>query len=253
MEVIDRQVSLDAIDATVGPRPSERLVESVKRNGVIVPVILAERVSEDGELFHIIVDGNRRVAAAREAGVDTVPARIVQQASEPEIANLTLQTNNFRTSNYVTEFWALSELQRSGIDRRKLASFTGMTNSTLATREHLANLDRRLFIGVSEGRIPPTVALAAAKLDRDVQEQLAETFSRNGRLTKQDVDALTPGKNDPGELPEVDTEGRVLPGDLQVALVALARQARQRGIDPETWAEAAERAFREVERDSRDQ
>lgn len=246
MDVVDRQVSLNDIDATVGPRPSERLVESVKRNGVIVPVILAERVNEDGELVHIIVDGNRRIAAAREAGVDAVPARILQRVSDPEMANLTLQSNNFRTSNYVTEFWALNELQRSGVDRQKLAAFTGMTNSTLATREHLAKLDRRLFIGLSEGRIPPTVALAAAKLDREIQEQLAQLFSRNGRLTKQDVDAVTPGKNDPGELPEVDSDGRVLPGDLQVALVALARQARGRGIDADTWAEAAERAFREA-------
>jgi ParB-like chromosome segregation protein Spo0J len=238
-------VRVDQIDETVGPRPAARLVENVRRNGVVVPVILAERVDDDGELHLVIVDGNRRIAAAREAGIAEVPARIVQDASEPEIANLTLVTNTFRSSNYVTEFWAMNELQRAGVDRKRLAEVTGMSASTLATREHLANLDRTLFLGLTDGRIPPTVALAAARLDREAQDRLAAVFQRTGRLAKSDVDALKPA-DPPADLPDIDTSGRVLPGDLQQALIAIARQAIARGIDAITFVEAAGRAHREV-------
>lgn len=249
MEIIDREVELSEIDETVGPRPAERLVESVRRNGVIVPVILAERVDDDGELHLVIVDGNRRVAAARAAKLDAVPGRVLQQVSDPEMANLTLVTNNFRTSNYVTEFWAMNELQRSGVNRQKLAEFTGMTPSTITTRELLAELDRRIFIGLSEGKIGPSIALAVARLDPEIQRELGDHFARKGRLTKAEVDAVSPSRNDaPAALPEVDAEGRVLPDDLQYALVAIARQAAGRGIDEETWAEAAARAFREAQR-----
>lgn len=249
MEIVDREVDLSEIDETVGPRPAERLVESVRRNGVVVPVILAERVDDDGELRLVIVDGNRRVAAARAAERDSVPGRVLQQVSDPEMANLTLVTNNFRTSNYVTEFWAMNELQRAGVNRQKLADFTGMTPATITTRELLADLDRRIFIGLSEGTIGPTIALAVARLDPDVQRELGDLFARTGRLTKAQVDAVSPARKDaPAELPEVDAAGRVLPDDLQYALVAIARQAAGRGIDEETWVAAAERAYRDGQR-----
>lgn len=246
MDIVDRDVDVAQINTTVGPSPSDRLVENVKRNGVIVPVILAERPDEDGELHFVIVDGNRRVAAAREAKVASVPARVLQGVSDAEMANLTLLANNFRTSNYVTEFWAMNELQRAGVARDKLPDVIGWTPSTIATREHLSQLDRRLFIGLSEGRISPTVALAAAKLDRDLQERLGDTFQRTRRLTRRDVDEIAP--KPAGDLPEIDSDGRVLPEDLQLALVAIARQAVARGIDGEVWAGAAERAFREASR-----
>lgn len=246
MEIVDRDVEVQQIDITVGPQPSDRLVGSVKRHGVIVPVILAERADEDGELHYVIVDGNRRVSAAREAKVATVPARVLQGVSEAEMANLTLLTNNFRTSNYVTEFWAMNELQRAGVSRDKLPEVTGWTPSTIATREHLSQLDRRLFLGLSEGRISPTVALAAAKLDRDLQARLGDIFQRTRRLTKRDVDEIAP--KPVADLPEIDDVGRVLPEDLQLALTAIARQAISRGIDKEVWSGAAERAFREASR-----
>lgn len=249
MEIEDRVVSLAEIDNPVGPKPSERLVESIRRYGVAVPVILEERVSDEGAIDFRIVDGNRRIAAARVAELEDVPARILRDADSRDIANLTLMTNSFRTSNYLTEFWALKHLERSGVSRSKLSDVTGMSPSTMATRELLSVLDRRIFLGFAEGQVGPSIALAAARLDPDVQRELGDAFAKTGRLTRAQVDAMTP-KSDPlpDELPEVDAEGRVLPADLQIALVAVARQVMSRGIDESTWLEAAERAFREVQR-----
>jgi ParB/RepB/Spo0J family partition protein len=161
-EIISRDVPVAEIEHTVGPRPSERLVESVRRHGVVVPVILREVVSDEGELAYGIVDGNRRVASAREAEVQTVPARVIADATEADAAQVTLLTNSFRAGNYVTELWALRALERSGIDRRQLPEITGMSSATIQTRETLSRLDRRLFIALAEGRVTPTVALAAA-------------------------------------------------------------------------------------------
>lgn len=249
MDIEDRVVSLSEIDNSVGPKPSERLIESIRRYGVAVPVILEERISEDGAIDFRIVDGNRRVAAARSAELEEVPARILRDADSRDIANLTLMSNSFRTSNYLTEFWALKHLERSGVSREKLPDVTGMSRSAMATRDLLSSLDRRIFLGFAEGQIGPTIALAAARLDQDAQRELGDVFAKTGRLTKAQVDAMTP-KDDslPDELPDIDTEGRVLPADLQIALVAVARQALNRGIDASTWADAAERAFREVQR-----
>lgn len=251
MEIVDREVPVEEIDETFGPPPAERLVESIRRNGVVVPVIVAERVDADGAIRLQLVDGNRRVAAVRTIGQVTIPARVLQGVTEADaahLASLTLATNAFRTSNYITEFWAMSELERAGVSPSRLAEFTGMSRATLETRRQLANLDRRLFMGLAEGRIGPSIALAAARLDPEIQTGLGNRFEATGKLTKAQVDAATPraGDQDAGELPEVDTEGRVLPADLQYALDAVARQAKGRGIDEETWLEASARAWREA-------
>jgi ParB/RepB/Spo0J family partition protein len=243
VEIISRDVPVEEIEHTVGPRPSDRLVESVRRHGVVVPVILREVVSDEGELAYGIVDGNRRVASAREAEVDTVPARVIADATEADAAQVTLLTNSFRAGNYVTELWALRALERSGIDRRELPEITGMSSSTIQTRETLSKLERRLFIGLAEGRITPTVALAAAKLDSTVQRSLADEFLRTGKLTKAMVDAAArqEGADEASQDPD---DGLALPRDLQSALAEIARNAIDLGVDEETWLDATRQAFR---------
>jgi ParB/RepB/Spo0J family partition protein len=235
VEINSRDVPVSEIEPTVGPRPAERLVESVRRHGVVVPVILREVVSEEGELAYGIIDGNRRIASAREAEVETVPARVVSGITEADAAQVTLLTNSFRTGNYVTELWALRALERSGVDRRKLPEITGMTASTIQTRETLSRLERRLFIGLAEGRIGPAIATAAARLEPSIQSQLADEFERTGKLSKAQVDAVTP-RNDDDAVEE--------PQDIGEALLALARTAHARGIDEEAWLDAARQAFR---------
>ncbi len=243
VELISRDVPVAEIEHTVGPRPSDRLVESVRRHGVVVPVILREIVSEEGELAYGIVDGNRRVASAREAEVDIVPARVIAEATEADAAQLTLLTNQFRAGNYVTELWALRALERSGVDRRKLPELTGMTSSTIGTRETLSRLERRLFIGLAEGQITPTVALAAAKLDPRIQGDLGDAYERAGKLTKAMVDAAAQQET-LGEASQEAEEDGSLPQDMQSALASLARSAVDRGVNEETWLDAARSAYR---------
>lgn len=248
VQLMFRDVPVAEIEHTVGPRPSDRLVESVRRHGVVVPVILREIVSEEGELAYGIVDGNRRVASAREAEVESVPARVIAEATEADAAQVTLLTNQFRTGNYVTELWALRALERSGIDRRQLPELTGMTNSTIQTRETLSRLERRLFIGTAEGRISPTVALAAAKLDPGIQRELGDAYARSGRLTKAMVDAAAT-QEQAGKEPQEPVANGALPPDVRAALATLVRSAIDRGIDEETWLAAARAAYRDAAHD----
>lgn len=48
----------------------EELVEAIKHNGILEPIL----ISED----HKILSGFRRVAAAKKAGLDMVPIRILK-------------------------------------------------------------------------------------------------------------------------------------------------------------------------------
>jgi ParB/RepB/Spo0J family partition protein len=248
VEISSRDVPVAEIEQTVGPRPSDRLVESVRRHGVVVPVILREVVSDEGELAYAVVDGNRRVASAREAEVETVPARVLGEASEVDAAQVTLLTNSFRTGNYVTELWALRALERAGIDRRQLPQVTGMSSSTIQTRETLSRLERRLFVGLAEGKIGPTVATAAAKLGPSTQHALGDEFVRTGRLAKAMVDAAARQEAAGEDTQEVADEV-ALPDDIRSALAALVRTVIERGVEEETWLDAARTAYRDAAQD----
>lgn len=189
MNLSTQVVRLDDVDDTVGPLPSQRMAESVERIGVIVPPMLAERVGEGGELDYRIIDGNRRVAAARRAGLEEIPAVVVQGASDGEVAEMTLAANALRSSNYVTELWALNDLRELGVPARQLEVLSGMSSGMIGTRELLVNLDRTLFQAFVEGKIAPSVALAAARVDPEDQETLARVYRDKDRLTRPMMEA----------------------------------------------------------------
>ncbi len=70
-----REVAVDSIALIKGTKPAtdEALVKSVRKHGVLEPLTLAQ--TEDGSL--LLVAGARRLAAAREAGLATVPATVL--------------------------------------------------------------------------------------------------------------------------------------------------------------------------------
>ncbi len=69
-------VAVDAIRLPKGqklPAASAQLVASIAKNGVLEPLTLAQTGSET----LILLSGASRLAAAKEAGLDTVPAVVV--------------------------------------------------------------------------------------------------------------------------------------------------------------------------------
>lgn len=90
-----RQVAVESIAKGKGKiTPTEALVKSIAKNGVIEPLLLAQ--TAEGEL--ILIAGARRLAAAKELGLDTVPAAIVNMtaaeatAARREIARFAAST-----------------------------------------------------------------------------------------------------------------------------------------------------------------
>lgn len=220
-----QHISLERVGETVGPLPSDKLQGSVKHLGIVQPVILAEHANEDGELIYRIVDGNRRIAAARAAGLPSVPAIVVPNLEDDQLAQLTLVANNYRTANYLTEFWAMKQLERSGYERRDILTGAGITASAADTRNLLGTLDRSLFIAFRNGELSPQLAIAAAKLTRGGQDALATAFRTTGTLTRADIDRATQrfGLADPEKNPG-------LPADLEQAVRSLIEVAKTHGI-----------------------
>ena len=243
MEREIRQVPVGELGETWGPKPSERLVENIRANGIVVPLVVAEVTDADGAISYRLVDGNRRLAAARLAELETVPALIVRGHSDPELAQMTVLANSMRATNPVTEWWALDDLVRAGSPERSLAGITGMSKSTLANRLILADLEPRIFEGLARGEVPPMIALSASRLPREVQEQLGAEFERTGTLRKRQVDEAHAYVNgaDGGEGAAQDAGD---PADaLAASLGELASRAVALGWSREEWVRQASDAW----------
>ncbi len=75
-----REIEVDSILLTKGtklPAADEGMLKSVRKHGILEPLTLAQ--AEDGSVW--LVAGARRLAAAKEAGLVTVPAVMVAMAA----------------------------------------------------------------------------------------------------------------------------------------------------------------------------
>lgn len=165
--------------------PDAAFVESVRRFGVVTPVVIVE---DAGGLR--VVDGRRRIAAARAAGVDALSA-VIYPAGEGLPADLIiLALNEQRSSNPLADFNAIRRLQERGATEQEISQATGMPPQRIRRRMKLASLLPELFDALSEGRLSVAVAEAAAGLSPAYQRALAATLAEKGRLTLADVRAV---------------------------------------------------------------
>jgi hypothetical protein len=109
----------------VGPPADRGLRESVAALGVLQPVLL--EASRDGA--YRVRDGRRRVKAARAAGLEAVPALVVESGDGAEGAPwgdaLTLAAHATRGDNLAAELEALERLVAAGADAGEIARATG--------------------------------------------------------------------------------------------------------------------------------
>lgn len=233
-------VSVASIDKTWGPRPTERMIEHVRRHGILVPVLLAEAADEDGVVRLRIVDGNRRLAAARELDLEEIPA-IVVSADDATIAELTLAINTLRTNNPVTEWWAIDDLHRAGIRDTTIADRTGMSSSTLKARARYGELDPRIFSGLVYGRIAPSVVDKAVRLPLEAQDRIGDAFQEKGTLQTWQVEEEAKKYRQPraGSAPQ-SVE------DIAFHLDTLAQAAHALDLNRDAWLRLATEAFDRV-------
>lgn len=207
-----------------GPKPAREFRASVLRYGVVVPVILEE--DPGGAIAALgmrlsLIDGNRRVMAAREAGLASVTARVFGRT---EFApQLTLALNGLRSANPVTEYDAIRELVAEGLSESEICRATGVPVARMRARMQLAKLLPALFVALSRQEITQSVAEAAAKLPVALQSELARKLAESGKLTAEDVRSIR----------QVDVAAAVasLPGDIFEPEEAVAAHWTDRALE----------------------
>ena len=149
------------------------LAASIKIHGVIQPLIV--RPSGDG--FYVIVAGERRYRAAKEAGLTEVPV-IITELTTAEAAEVALIENIQRTDLNPVE---VAEAYKTLVDdfsltQQQLADRLGKPRSSVANALRLLDLPEAVKKYVADGRLSDGHAKVLAGLqDEKLIKQAAET------------------------------------------------------------------------------
>jgi ParB family transcriptional regulator, chromosome partitioning protein len=163
------------------------LVESVRRRGVLQPIVLTPNPDPEG-VPYLILHGERRYRAAQAAGLTAIPAFVEERPLDPaERLFCQLDENDIRQDLSLLErAQALNRLlEASALSRRELASRLGKSVSWLSHLLSVANFKGPSLDAVSSRVIArPETARRFAQLSEPTQAHLlAYARSRNLPIT----------------------------------------------------------------------
>jgi ParB family transcriptional regulator, chromosome partitioning protein len=197
----------------------EELVASIRKKGILQPIVV-RRTAGDGTPAeapapYMIVAGERRLRAARKAGLKEVPV-IVKDVASSEAFELALIENVQREDlNPIEEALAYQRLiELQDYTPNEVADRVGKNRSTIANALRLLKLDGHHQSLVVEGRLSAGHARTLLSLEDPADRNaLAEDILARGLSVREAEDwvrrhkepqpeAGTPDQDEPGEKPE---------------------------------------------------
>jgi ParB family transcriptional regulator, chromosome partitioning protein len=160
------------------PEAGSGLAKSIKAQGMLQPVVVRPRAEGGYEL----IAGERRLRAAREAKVETVPA-LVREAGDSESLLLSLVENVAREQlSAVEESRAYAVLMDEfGLGVTEIAERVGRSVPTVSNRLRLLELPDEVLWMLARGELTEGHARAVlAAPGADVQRRLARRIVREG-------------------------------------------------------------------------
>ena len=146
----------------------EELSESIRTNGIRqnLTVVAAERVEgvtipEDGEPHYVVVIGHRRLAAAKLAGLSTVPCAVESMDRKEQLSTMLLENMQRSDLTVYEQAMGFEQLRLVGCSVEEISDKSGFSQSTVRRRLKMAELDQRTLKEVSTGR-----QLSLADFDR---------------------------------------------------------------------------------------
>ena len=146
-------------------RALEELAESIRRHGILQPLL----VSEDGPERYLLMTGERRWRAARLAGLRTIPAVIRERLADGEQLEVALVENLQRQDlTPLEEARAFDDLRTSlGLSQAEIAKRVAMDRSTVANSLRLLKLPPEVQELVERGDLSAGHARTLLAFDGD--------------------------------------------------------------------------------------
>ena len=181
------------------------LVESIKQNGVLTPVL----VRPDKNNSYEMISGHRRMHAAIKAGLETIPA-IVRDMDDDDAVVVMVDANIQREELLPSEKAFAYKMKMDAMKRQAgrpsknnstqvgrnfetaelIGKETGESKNTIRRFIRLTELIPELLDYVDKKRLPFTVAVDISYIDKEIQTWLFEYIKENGTVKAVQVAAL---------------------------------------------------------------
>ena len=102
----------------------EELVASVREHGVTTPIEITAA--------YVVISGHRRLSAARQAGLETIPAFVRNYPTDEAAVTAMVRANLYRRKTKDQRDREIEALRRSGMSVRAIHETTGVSKSTVA-------------------------------------------------------------------------------------------------------------------------
>lgn len=189
----------------------QELENSIRAHGVLAPITV--RQGDNG--YYQIVAGERRWRAARRAGLDTIPAMVID-ADEQTMMELALIENLQREDlNPMEEAEGYRALiDQFGMKQETVAERVGKSRSAVANSLRLLSLDETIRRMVAEGTLSSGHARAVLAI-QDTEKRLAaaKTMTETGMSVRQ-AEAYVKKLNKP-KAEETDAAAQQAPKEFQ--------------------------------------
>lgn len=121
----------------------EELANSIKAKGILQNLTVV-KAPDDPESYWVVI-GNRRLTAARAAGLKTLPCAVVEMSEKDQISTMLLenmQRNDLSVCEQAQGFQLMLDL---GETESSISEKTGFSRTTVRHRLNLAKLDQELL------------------------------------------------------------------------------------------------------------
>jgi ParB family chromosome partitioning protein len=154
----------------------ERLAESIRVHGVLQPVV----VRRLGDRFELVV-GERRWRAARQAGLDTIPAVVADIDAQDRIEVALVENVQRRDLNPIELGFAFRALADTGATQDEIGRRVGLDRSTIANHLRLLELPGSYQEDVEAERLSTGHAKALLQMTNpERRHQLRNRIIRDG-------------------------------------------------------------------------
>jgi ParB family chromosome partitioning protein len=155
--------------ATFDPTALNELTDSIRQHGILQPLVVTRLANGEYQL----IAGERRLRAAKQAGLEMVPV-VIKEVSAQQQLELALIENIQRADlDPIEEARAYALLEdQFGLKHGEIAQRVGKSRSTISETLGLLKLPPEVQELVSGGRITPGHASAVAGL-RNPQQEIA--------------------------------------------------------------------------------
>jgi len=164
------------------PKKLEELSESIKKSGVLQPII----VQQVGNEKYQLIAGERRLRASRLAGLKTIPC-LVKDVSDRDAAVLGLVENVQRSQlNTIEEALGYKSLKEThGLSAKEIGLLVGKSRPFIANLLRISNLSDAVQDALKDEKISFGQARPLIVLDHSVQNRLLTEIIRTSMNSRQ--------------------------------------------------------------------